>query len=42
MEDGEEKERQKKKKNIAMGDEGFTRPGPTLLSVQRVAAVRCN
>jgi hypothetical protein len=40
MEEGEEKERKKKK--IAMGEEGFLGVGPALLAVQCVAAVRCN
>jgi hypothetical protein len=44
---GEEKEREKKrgkkkKKKITTGKEGFLGAGPTLLAVQRVAAIRCN
>jgi hypothetical protein len=45
MEGGEKKERKKEKKKenkITMGKEGFTGAGPTLLAVQRVAAVMCN
>jgi hypothetical protein len=41
MEEGEEKEKGKKKK-IAVGKECLLRAGPTLLVVQQVAAVRCN
>jgi hypothetical protein len=44
----EEKRRKKKrieerkKKKISMEKEGVPRAGPTLLTVQRVTAVRCN
>jgi hypothetical protein len=37
-----EEEKRRKEKKIIMGKEGFPRAGPTLLAVQRVAAVRCN
>jgi hypothetical protein len=40
MEEGEEKERNKK--NFAVEKECFPGPRPTLLTVQLVAAVRCN
>jgi hypothetical protein len=42
LEEGEEKERKKKRKTTAMEKEGFPGPGPTLLAVQQVAAIRCN
>jgi hypothetical protein len=41
MEDGEEKERKKKKK-ISIGRKGFPGPGPALLAVKWVATIRCN
>jgi hypothetical protein len=39
MEEGEEKERKKKK--VTMGKEGFPGAGPILLAVQWITAVRC-
>jgi hypothetical protein len=45
MEEGEEEEKEnieKKKREIAMGEEGFPGIGPILLVVPCVAAVRCN
>jgi hypothetical protein len=44
MEEEEGKKRKKKeeRKKIAIGKMGFPGAGPTLLSVQQVAAVRCN
>jgi hypothetical protein len=42
IEEGEEKERKNKKKKIIVGEEGFPGAGPALVSVQWVAAVRCN
>jgi hypothetical protein len=38
--DGGEEEKERKK--ITIGKEGFPRAGPTLLALQRVAAVRCS
>jgi hypothetical protein len=42
MEKGEEKERKKKRRKIAVGMEGFPGAGTALLAVHQVAAVRCN
>jgi hypothetical protein len=43
MEGGEEKERKEVKgKEVIMGKEGFPGAGPTLLTVQWVAAIKYN
>jgi hypothetical protein len=43
IEEGEEKgKKEKKEREISMGEEGFPRAGPALLAVLLVAAVRCN
>jgi hypothetical protein len=44
MEEGEDKEGKKKqrRKEIAMGREGFPMAEPALLAMQQLAAVRCN
>jgi hypothetical protein len=43
MEDGEEKEKKKRKEEkITMEKEGFPKTGPNLLTMQRVAAINCN
>jgi hypothetical protein len=45
MEEGEEKKKEKKKRKervIAMGEEGFPKAGPALLTSSSVTAVRCN
>jgi hypothetical protein len=42
LDGGRRKERRKKEKKIAVGEEGFPRAGPALLAVSWVTAVRCN
>jgi hypothetical protein len=38
----ENRQKEKRRKNIAVGKKGFSRAGPALLAVQQVTAVRCN
>jgi hypothetical protein len=40
--DGGRKREKQREREIAMGEEGFSGTGPTLLTESQVASVRCN